>query len=62
MYPKTSQRTGNVKNFKKTEKVQIMFDGVWSDFTQPCGSKLVIEFALKAEQLYGMSNVRIVKI
>lgn len=62
MHPRRSQRTGNANNFKKAEKVQIFFDNAWIDYTKPCGSSQVIEMALKAEQLYGMPNVRIVKI
>jgi hypothetical protein len=50
------------RNFQKNEKVQICVDGQWQDYTKPCGSKLVIEMALRAERIYGMKNVRVVSI
>jgi hypothetical protein len=49
-------------NFRKNEKVQVREDGVWRDYTKACSSKLVIEFALRAERLYGIGNVKIVTI
>lgn len=55
-------RKGNAKNFQRNEKVQVLIDGVWVDRTLPCGSKQVIHHALLLERLYGMHNVRIVKV
>jgi len=50
------------RNFQKNEKVQICVDGQWRDYTKPCGSKLVIQMALRAERIYGIKNVRVVNI
>ena len=50
------------KNFRQQEVVQVMRDGEWKDYTKPCGSKLVIEFTLRAERLYGIKNVRVVRV
>jgi hypothetical protein len=48
------------RNFQRNEKVQILVDSLWEDYTSPCGSKLVVEFCIRAERIYGMRNVRIV--
>lgn len=57
--PRKSQHKGNAKNFQRNEKVQVMRDGQWVDYSKPCGSKLVVELAVKAMTIYGQQNVRI---
>lgn len=47
------------KNFRRYI-AQVLIDGEWQDRTKPCGSKLVEEFALRLENLFGAKNVRIV--
>jgi len=61
-YPIQTSRKGNAKNFQRNEKAQVLVDGVWEDRTLPCGSKQVVHHALLLERLYGMRNVRIVKV
>ena len=47
-------------NFRKTEIVQIRENDEWRNYTLPCTLKLAIDLALKAEQIYGYTNVRII--
>ena len=61
-YPVQKSRKGNAKNFQRNEKAQVLVDGVWEDRTLLCGSKQVVHHALLLERLYGMHNVRIVKV
>lgn len=56
-----SYKTQN-RNFRKNQKVQVRQDGQWRDYTIPCTMKLAIELALKAEQIYGFQNVKVITI
>jgi hypothetical protein len=58
------QHTNQHKNFGKNNVIQVRRDGPtgsWADWTKPCTQKLAVEFALKAERLFGQENVRWVK-
>jgi len=62
-YPtKSNNHRGNAKNFQRNQKAQVLIDGVWEDRTLPCGSKQVVHHALLLERLFGIGNVRIVKV
>lgn len=57
-----ASRKGNAKNFQRKDKVQVCYDGVWTDRTKPCGSLQAVRWALHFEKYHGFKNVRIVKV
>jgi len=56
------QHKNQGKNFRRDSKVQVFRNEQWTDYTKPCGSKLVVELAVRAMEIYGQQNVRITSI
>ena len=56
------QYRNQANNFKRNWKVQVFRNNEWVDYTKPCGSKVVVDLAVRAMTIYDADKVRIEKI
>jgi hypothetical protein len=56
------QYRNQANNFQRNWKVQVFKNNEWVDYTKPCGSKVVVDLAVRAMTIYDADKVRIEKI